>query len=145
MSEPLAIHILHVEDNEWDALVCREAFQSSRLKVTIRVARDGVEAMQVLRREGPDADAPRPDIVLLDLNLPRKDGREVLAEVKADEELRRIPVIVLTTSKADADVLKAYNLHANAFLNKPIDPDEYGAIVNAIEEFWFLRAVLPGR
>lgn len=145
MTETPTLRILLVEDNEWDARVCREAFASSKLAVAIDVARDGVEAMQFLRREPPFADASRPDLVLLDLNLPRKDGREVLNDVKADEELRRIPVIVLTTSKADADVLRAYNTHANAYLNKPLDPIEYGAIVEAIEEFWFLRAVLPGR
>ncbi|MFA5862173.1 MAG: response regulator [Candidatus Thermoplasmatota archaeon] len=137
---PSKINILYIEDSEWDARVCSEAFAQSRVPVNMTIARDGVEAMEQLHSDGPP-----PDLILLDLNLPRKDGREVLAEVKADPKLHHIPIIVLTTSKADSDVVKAYDLHANAYLNKPIDPDEYIPIVRAVEEFWFLRNVLPPR
>ncbi|MHB8606445.1 MAG: response regulator [Thermoplasmatota archaeon] len=132
--------VLLVEDDEWDALAARNAFAKSALAPVIDIALDGVEALEYLRRDGK----PLPDLILLDLNLPRMDGREFLGHVKTDERLRRIPVIVLTTSKAQKDILKAYDLHANAYLNKPFDPEEYPAIVHAIEEFWFARNVAPG-
>lgn len=141
MTKPL--HILLVEDNEWDARVAREAFAGGPLPTEVHVVGDGVEAMQYLRMAGAYAAATRPDLVLLDLNLPKKDGREVLADMKADPDLRRIPVIVVTTSKADRDIAQSYDLHANAYINKPSDPDDYPAIVKAIEEFWFTWTTLP--
>jgi CheY-like chemotaxis protein len=108
-----------------------------KIRNTVHVAKDGVEGIEFLHRQGQFADAPRPDIILLDLNLPRKDGREVLAEIKADPELRRIPVVILTTSTAEQDVLKTYNLHANCYITKPVDLDQFIAVVQSIETFWF--------
>lgn len=137
------IEILLVEDNPGDIRLTQEVFREGRLANRLHIARDGIEAMAHLRREGPYAQAVRPDLILLDLNLPRKDGREVLAEIKADQELRRIPVVVLTTSSADQDILKAYDLHANCYLTKPVDLEAFIDVVRSIEEFWLALVKLP--
>ena len=137
------IDILLVEDNPGDVRLTREALHDAKVLNTLTVAVDGVEALAALRREGRFADAPRPDIILLDLNLPRKDGREVLAEIKEDPSLRRIPVVVLTTSKAEEDVLRTYNLHANCYISKPVDLEQFITVVKSIEDFWFTVVRLP--
>jgi chemotaxis family two-component system response regulator Rcp1 len=138
-----SVEILLVEDNPGDALLTRQAFADSRIPCRISVARDGVEGLAYLRQEAGFAQAVMPDLILLDLNMPRKDGRELLADIKQDPQLRRIPVIVLTTSNADNDILRSYNLHANAYITKPIDLDQFVDIVRAIEEFWFSIVTLP--
>jgi CheY-like chemotaxis protein len=137
------VEILLVEDNLGDVGLTRETLKDSRLLNHMSVAGNGVEAMAFLRREGKYANATRPDLILLDLNLPKKDGREVLAEIKTDERLRRIPVVVLTTSSAEQDILKTYDLHANCYITKPVDLDQFIAVVKAIEEFWFTIVKLP--
>jgi two-component system, chemotaxis family, response regulator Rcp1 len=137
------VEILMVEDNPGDVRLTREALKEGKIANNIHVARDGVEAMAFLRREGECASAPRPDLILLDLNLPRKDGREVLAEIKADSDLKRIPVVVLTTSKAEEDIIRAYNLHANCYITKPVDLDRFITIVRSIEDFWLTIVQLP--
>src|SRR5664280_1012022 len=131
------IEILLVEDNPGDVRLTKEALKEGRFANLINVAVDGFEAMAFLRREGKYANASRPDLILLDLNLPKKNGREVLAEIKTDERLRRIPVVVLTTSSAEQDILKTYDLHANCYITKPVDLDQFIGVVKAIEEFWF--------
>jgi two-component system response regulator len=138
-----SVEILLVEDNPGDANLAREALEDSKLKNTLNVVGDGVEAMAFLRRTGKYASAKRPDLVLLDLNLPKKDGREVLAEIKADESLKRIPVVILTSSQHEEDVLNAYNLHANCFITKPIDLNQFLKVVRSIHEFWFVIVTLP--
>ncbi len=135
--------ILLVEDNPADVELTREGLESAKISNNLHVVVDGVEALAFLRREGPYAAAPRPDLILLDLNLPRKDGREVLAEVKQDDGLCMIPVVVLTTSKAEEDILKSYKLNANAFVSKPVDFGGFVQIVRAVENFWFAVVVLP--
>jgi chemotaxis family two-component system response regulator Rcp1 len=137
------IEILLVEDNPGDADLAREALDGSKFNNDLHVVDDGEKAMAFLRREGPYADMPRPDLILLDLNLPRKDGRQVLAEIKADDYLKRIPVVILTTSKAEEDVIKSYNLHANCYITKPIDLNQFLNVVRAIEDFWLSIVVLP--
>lgn len=137
------IEILLVEDNPGEVDLARESLENSKVHNTLRVVADGVEAMAFLRRKGKYANAPRPDLVLLDLNLPKKDGREVLAEVKADQDLKRIPVVILTISKDEEDILKAYNLHANCFITKPIDLNQFIKVVHAIEDFWLTIVKLP--
>ncbi len=137
------IEILLVEDSPADILITREAFQDARLMNTIHVVEDGVKALEFLRREGTYASAPRPDLILLDLNLPRKNGREVLADIKEHDEFKAIPVIVLTTSNADEDILNAYNLHANCYVIKPVGFDNFLKAVQSIENFWFSIVVLP--
>ena len=137
------IDILLVEDNPGDARLARESLKDSKIRNNITVARDGIEAMEFLRHQGAHADAPRPDLILLDLNLPRKDGREVLAEIKADPEFKRIPVVILTISKDEEDVIKTYNLHANCFITKPIDLEQFLKVVKAIEDFWLTIVKLP--
>ena len=137
------IDILLVEDNPGDARLATEALKESKVNNTLHSVADGVEAMQFLRREGEYAEAPAPDLILLDLNLPRKDGREVLAEIKEDARLRLIPVVILTTSAAERDMVKSYGLHANAYVVKPIDLDRFIEIVKAIEGFWFYIVKLP--
>jgi len=137
------VEILLVEDNPGDARLAQEAMKDSKINNVLHLVSDGVEAMDFLRKKGKYADAPRPDLVLLDLNLPKKDGREVLAEIKADESLRRIPVVILTISKAEEDILKSYNLHANCFITKPIDLDQFMKVVKAIEDFWLTIVKLP--
>ena len=137
------IEILLAEDNPGDARLAIEALRDAKVSNTLHVVEDGVEAMDFLRRVGKYADMPRPDVILLDLNMPRKDGREVLAEVKADEDLKRIPVVILTVSKAEEDILKSYNLHANCYITKPIDLDQFIKVVRAIEDFWLTIVRLP--
>ncbi|WNG23629.1 response regulator [Cystobacter fuscus] len=138
------IEILLVEDNPGDVRLTIEALKEGKVSNRLSVARDGVEALAFLRREGPHASAPRPDLILLDLNLPRRDGREVLAEIKADARLRRIPVVVLTTSKAEEDILRTYDLHANCYINKPVDLDQFISVVRSIDDFWLSVVRLPG-
>ena len=135
--------ILLVEDNPGDADLVKEVIEEHKLCNELHVVGDGVEAMAFLRREGDYADAPRPDLVLLDLNLPRKDGREVLREIKGDENLRRIPVVVLTTSKQEEDILRAYNLNANCYITKPVDLDQFMHVVKSIDSFWMGIVTLP--
>jgi CheY-like chemotaxis protein len=137
------VEILLVEDNPGDVDLTRETLQDSKLLNHMNVVGNGVEAMAYLRRQGKYAEATRPDLILLDLNLPKKDGREVLAEVKADDRLRRIPVVVLTTSCAEQDILQTYDLHANCYITKPVNLDQFSAVVRAIEEFWFTTVKLP--
>ncbi len=138
------IEILLVEDNPGDVRLTIEALKEGKVSNRLSVARDGVEALAFLRREGSHAKAPRPDLILLDLNLPRRDGREVLAEIKADARLRRIPVVVLTTSKAEEDILRTYDLHANCYINKPVDLDQFISVVRSIDDFWLSVVRLPG-
>ena len=138
------INILLVEDNPGDVRLTQEALKEGKVLNRMSVARDGVEAMAFLHREGEYAQAERPDLILLDLNLPRMDGREVLAEIKADKALRRIPVVILTTSKAEEDVLRTYDLHANCYITKPVDLDQFISVVDAINNFWLTIVKLPG-
>jgi CheY-like chemotaxis protein len=142
-SEP--IEVLLVEDDPGDVLMTREAFEEHKLRNNLHVVSDGVEALSFLRQEGQYADVPQPDLVLLDLNLPRKDGREVLAEIKADPELRRTPVVVLTTSQAEEDVLRSYDLHANAYVAKPVDFERFIDVVRRIDSFFVTVVKLPNR
>ena len=137
------IEILLVEDNEGDARLTREALRDCKIRNALHHVWDGEKAIDFLRRGGEYADAPRPDLILLDLNLPRMDGGEVLAEIKEDAELKRIPVVILTTSSFDADILRSYNLHANCFVTKPIDMVEFLKVVAAIEDFWLTIVALP--
>ncbi|HEX7588023.1 MAG TPA: response regulator [Anaerolineae bacterium] len=137
------IEILLVEDNPGDVRLTIEALKDAKVVNHLSVARDGVQALALLRQEGPYAGAPRPDLVLLDLNLPLKDGRQVLAEIKSDDGLKRIPVVILTTSKAEEDILKTYNLHANCYISKPVDLDQFINVVKSIEDFWFTVVKLP--
>ena len=137
------IEILLIEDDPGDVLITREALQSAKIRNTLHVVRDGVEALDFLFRRGAYADAPRPDLILLDLNLPRKDGREVLTEVKEDSDLRRIPVVVLTTSSAEEDIVRSYNLHANLYVTKPVELDQFLRIVTAIDDFFVTVVRLP--
>lgn len=137
------VEVLLVEDNPGDVRLTQEAFKDGRMLIHLSVAGDGVEALDFLYRQGKFADAPRPDLILLDLNLPRKNGREVLMAIKADPELRRIPVIVMTTSKADQDIHRAYNLNANCYITKPVELDEFLKVVRSIEDFWLTIVTLP--
>jgi chemotaxis family two-component system response regulator Rcp1 len=137
------VEILLVEDNRGDADLAREALENSKVRNTLYLVGDGEAAMEFLRRRGKYANVPRPDLILLDLNLPRKDGREVLAEIKADDDLKRIPVVILTTSKDEEDILRSYNLHANCYITKPIDLNQFIAVVRAIEDFWLTIVKLP--
>ena len=137
------INILLVEDNPGDVRLTVEALKENRLHTNIHVAKDGVEAMTFLRQEEPHTDALRPDLILLDLNLPKKDGREVLAEIKADERLKYIPVAILTTSQAEEDILRTYDLHANCYITKPVDLNQFIKVVRTIENFWFTIVRLP--
>lgn len=138
-----AIEILLVEDSPGDIRLTQEALKDSKLRNNLHIARDGVAAMAFLRREGEYSDVPVPDIILLDLNLPRKDGREVLAEIKQDEWLRHIPVVILTTSSDEQDILHIYNLHANCYITKPVDLNRFIEIVKSVENFWFSIVKLP--
>ncbi len=137
------IEILMVEDNSNDVELTIEALKDAKIHNHLHVAEDGVEALTFLRREGPNGDVPRPDLILLDLNLPKKDGREVLAEIKADESLQLIPTVILTTSEAEEDVLQVYRLHANCYITKPVDFDQFIKVVKSIEDFWFTVVKLP--
>ena len=148
MTEPVLvspIEVLLVEDDPGDVLMTREALEDYKVRNTLNVVSDGVDALAYLRREGAYAGVTRPDLILLDLNLPRKDGREVLAEIKADDELRRIPVVVLTTSEAEEDVLRSYHLHANAYVTKPVDFERFVRVVRQIDEFFVTVVKLPTR
>ena len=138
------VEILLVEDNPGDIRLTEEALRESRVSNNLHKVENGVEAMAFLRRRGKYADAAHPDLVLLDLNLPLKDGREVLEEIKSDEQLKRIPVIVLTTSSAEVDILHTYDNHGNAYITKPIDLDQFVKAIKAIEDFWFKVVMLPG-
>lgn len=137
------IEILLVEDNPGDVRLTIESLRETKVRNNLRVARDGVEALAMLRREGPHAEFVRPDLILLDLNLPRKDGREVLADIKADPQLRTIPVVVLTTSRAEQDVLRSYELQANCYITKPVDLEQFMTVVRSIEDFWLTIVTLP--
>jgi CheY-like chemotaxis protein len=137
------VEILLVEDNPGDVRLTIEGLKEGKVNNNLYVVEDGVEAMAFLRREGKYAEAVRPDLILLDLNLPKKDGREVLTEIKADENLRFIPVVVLTTSEAEQDILRAYSLHANCYITKPVDLEQFIAVVTSIEDFWFTIVKLP--
>ena len=137
------IEILLVEDSPSDALLTREALKTSKLMNNLHVVENGVDAIAFLRREGAFASEPRPDLILLDLNLPKMDGREVLREIKADDDLRVIPVVVLTSSDAEEDILKSYNLHASCYITKPVEFDKFLKVVRSIREFWFAVVTLP--
>lgn len=137
------LKILLVEDNPGDVRLTMEALKDAEVPNRLSVVRDGVEAMEFLRRQGQYVAAPRPDLILLDLNLPKKDGRQVLKEIKADDTLKRIPVVVLTTSRAEEDILKAYDLNANCYITKPVDLDQFTQVMQAIEVFWMTVVKLP--
>ena len=137
------IEILLVEDNPGDVRLTEEALADAKVRNILHVVGNGVEALQFLRREGPYADRPRPDLILLDLNLPIKNGMEVLSDIKADPDLRAIPVVILTTSQAEKDILKAYHLNANCYVTKPLDLDRFVEVVKSIEDFWFSIVQLP--
>ncbi|MBW8483258.1 response regulator [Actinomadura parmotrematis] len=146
MTTPLKpIEVLLVEDDPGDELMTREAFEDNKVGNNLHVTRDGMEALDFLYRRGPHADAPRPDLILLDLNLPKYDGREVLAQIKSDPDLAVIPVVVLTTSSAEEDVVRSYNLHANAYVTKPVDFDRFISAIRQIDEFFVTVVRLPGR
>jgi CheY-like chemotaxis protein len=140
-----SIEVLLVEDDPGDVVLIQEAFADNKVRNRLHVVSDGVDALRFLRQEDEFADVPRPDLILLDLNLPRKDGREVLAEVKGDPELRSIPVVVLTTSKAEEDILRSYDLHANAYVTKPVDFNRFIEVVRQIDEFFVTVVKLPNR
>lgn len=137
------VEVLLVEDSPGDVRLTEEALKEGKVRNNLNVVMDGVEAMAYLRREGRYSSATRPDIVLLDLNMPKKDGREVLAEMKSDERLRRIPVVILTTSEAEQDILKTYDLHANCYITKPVDLDQFISLVKSVEDFWLTIVKLP--
>jgi chemotaxis family two-component system response regulator Rcp1 len=137
------VQILLVEDNPGDVRLTIEALKEAKVINKLTVVKDGIEALSLLRRQGQHAHAARPDLILLDLNLPKKDGREVLAEIKADDNLKRIPVVILTTSQDEQDVLKSYNLYANCYITKPVDLEQFITVVKSIEDFWLGIVVLP--
>lgn len=139
----MSVNILLAEDNPADVRFTQEAFKEAKVINSLHVVPDGVEAMDFLYRRGKYSEAERPDVILLDLNMPRKNGYEVLAEIKADPDLKRIPVVILTTSEAESDVLKTYNLHANCYITKPVGLDQFIEVVQTIESFWFTVVVLP--
>ena len=142
-SKAKPIEILLVEDSPSDTDLTLEALKDFKVCNHVTVVEDGVQAIQFLRRQGPFAQAPRPDLIMLDLNLPRKDGREVLAEIKHDDQLKTIPIVVLTTSRADQDILRAYQLNANCYINKPVDFNQFLEVVRSIESFWLFVVTLP--
>jgi chemotaxis family two-component system response regulator Rcp1 len=137
------IEILLVEDNPGDVRLTKEALKDAKVKNNLHPVGDGVEAMAFLHQQGQYADSPRPDVILLDLNLPKKDGREVLAEIKEDPKLKRIPVVIVTTSKAEQDIVQTYDLHANCYINKPVDFNQFIKVVKSIEDFWLTIVKLP--
>jgi CheY-like chemotaxis protein len=141
--EARPIEILLVEDNPGDMRLTKEALKEGKVYNNLHWVKDGVDALEFLRREGKHAKAPRPDIILLDLNLPKKDGREVLSVIKNDDQLKHIPVVVLTTSKAEEDVVRSYNLHANCYVTKPVDLEKFISVVHAIDRFWLTVVTLP--
>jgi CheY-like chemotaxis protein len=142
---PNSVEILLVEDSPGDARLAREGLRQCKVPNTLHIVDDGVKAMDFLHRQGEYATAPRPDLILLDLNLPRKDGREVLREIKEDERFKVIPVVILTTSRADEDIKKTYSLHANCYVSKPLDLGQFLDVVRSIEDFWFTTVRLPPR
>ncbi len=137
------VNILLIEDNIGDVRLTQEAFKEGNIAINLEVTMDGVEAIKFLKKEAPYESVFIPDLILLDLNLPKRDGREVLEEIKTDEKLKRIPVVVLTTSNAKQDILKTYNLHVNCYINKPVDFDKFSEIIQKIEDFWLTTAILP--
>ena len=139
----MPVEILLVEDNPGDARLAMEALKDAKVRNKLHWVKDGVEAMAFLRREGEHSHSPRPDLILLDLNLPRKDGREVLSEIKGDEDLRRIPVVILTISDDEQDILRSYDTHANCYITKPLDLDRFMQVVKSIEDFWLQIVKLP--
>jgi CheY-like chemotaxis protein len=145
LPQPTPIEVLLVEDDPGDVLMIREAFREKAVANHLSVVGDGEQASDFLHHRGDHSDAPRPDLILLDLNLPRKDGRELLAEVKGSESLRCIPVVVLSTSEADEDILRSYQLHANAYVTKPVDFDRFAAVVRQIDDFFVSVVKLPGK
>ncbi|HXJ24003.1 MAG TPA: response regulator [Polyangia bacterium] len=143
MTDAQPIEILLVEDNAADVRLTEEALKEGKVRNNLTVARDGEEALEILRRPGQHGGAARPDLILLDLNLPRKDGREVLATLKADPSLKHIPVVVLTTSSAEVDILNSYQLHANCYITKPVDLEQFVSVVKSIDDFWLTVVKLP--
>jgi two-component system, chemotaxis family, response regulator Rcp1 len=141
--EVRAVEILLVEDSPSDTELTVEALKEAKVRNHLSIVEDGVQAMEFLRRQGEFKDAPRPDLIMLDLNLPRKDGREVLAEMKSDNDLKAIPVVILTTSRAEQDVLRAYELNANCYITKPVDFEQFLEVVRSIESFWLFVVTLP--
>jgi chemotaxis family two-component system response regulator Rcp1 len=139
----VAIEVLLVEDSAGDVRLTREAFKDAKVHINLHVASDGAEAMEFLKREGKQANAPRPDLILLDLNLPKKDGREVLEEIKGSPALKSIPVVILTTSASEADILRSYRLHANCYITKPVGLDGFLEVVKSIDSFWLSVVKLP--
>lgn len=137
------VNILLIEDSPGDVRLAQEAFKEGKINVNLNVVYDGIEALRYLHQEPPYQDAVLPDLILLDLNLPKKDGREVLGEIKNDPALRSIPVVVLTTSNAEQDIINSYSLHVNCYINKPVDFDKFFEIIKKIEEFWLKTAILP--
>jgi CheY-like chemotaxis protein len=137
------IEILLVEDNPGDVRLTQEALREGKVRNNLNVAKDGMEGLDFLRRLGPFAHAPRPDLILLDLNLPKMDGREVLAEIKEDADLRTIPVVVVTSSEAEEDIVRSYDLHANCYIKKPVNLDQFITVVHSIEQFWLTIVTLP--
>ena len=137
------IEILLVEDNPGDVRLTKEALREGKVLNTLHIAKDGVEAMAFLHRKGQYTDVPRPDLILLDLNLPKKDGREVLVEIKTDDKMKRIPVVILTTSSAEEDIIKTYNFHANCYITKPVDLEQFISVVKSIKNFWVNVVKLP--
>ncbi|MHA6758678.1 response regulator [Streptacidiphilus sp. PAMC 29251] len=140
---PQPVEVLLVEDDAGDELMTREAFEDNKIRNNLHVVRDGLEALDFLYRRAPHADAPRPDLILLDLNLPKYDGRQVLEQIKADPELCHIPVVVLTTSSAEEDILRSYKLHANAYVSKPVDLDQFVTAIRQIDDFFLTVVKLP--
>ncbi|MEM9821474.1 MAG: response regulator [Bacteroidota bacterium] len=143
MKKSRPVNILLIEDNPGDVRLTQEAFKEGSMSINLKVKMDGVEAIKYLKNEDPEEEYIVPDLILLDLNLPKRDGREVLEEIKSDDTLKRIPVVVLTTSNAEQDILKSYNLHVNCYINKPVDFDKFFDIIQKIEEFWLTTAILP--
>ena len=143
MKKSRPVNILLIEDNPGDVRLTQEAFKEGRIAINMEVVMDGVEAIKFLKNEPPYMDKFTPDLILLDLNLPKRDGREVLKEIKSNDFLKRIPVVILTTSNAEQDILKSYNLHVNCYINKPVDFDKFFDIIQKIEDFWLTTAVLP--
>ena len=141
----MALEVLLVEDSPGDVRLTQEAFRDANMSINLHIAADGVEAMSFLRREGDHGEAPRPDLILLDLTLPRMDGREVLAHIKADAALRTIPTVILTTSDSEADIVKSYELQANCYLSKPVQLEAFEALVKSINDFWLTKVKLPQR
>ena len=139
----MPIEVLLVEDSPGDVRLTQEAFRDANRSIHLHVVSDGVEAMTFLRREGAHVDAPRPDLILLDLNLPKMDGREVLAQIKEDASLKTIPTVILTTSEAEVDIVKSYQLHANCYLSKPVQLDAFESLVKSINDFWLTKVKLP--